>query len=45
MTQADEEWPTAGSRVERLTLFSDAIFAFAMTLLAVNMECLKFRKV
>jgi uncharacterized membrane protein len=33
-----EEWPKAGSRVERLTLFSDAIFAFAMTLLAVNIR-------
>jgi uncharacterized membrane protein len=33
-----EEWPKAGFRVERLTLFSDAIFAFAMTLLAVNIR-------
>jgi len=38
MSQADEEWSSAGSRVERLTLFSDAIFAFAMTLLAVNIR-------
>ena len=38
MSHADEEWPSAGSRVERLTLFSDAIFAFAMTLLAVNIR-------
>jgi uncharacterized membrane protein len=38
MTQPVEEWPKAGSRVERLTLFSDAIFAFAMTLLAVDIR-------
>ncbi len=38
MTKQNEEWPKAGSRVERLTLFSDAIFAFAMTLLAVNIR-------
>jgi hypothetical protein len=38
MTNQNEEWPKAGSRVERLTLFSDAIFAFAMTLLAVNIR-------
>jgi uncharacterized membrane protein len=38
MTDQIEEWPNAGSRVERLTLFSDAIFAFAMTLLAVNIR-------
>lgn len=38
MTNQNEEWPSAGSRVERLTLFSDAIFAFAMTLLAVNIR-------
>jgi hypothetical protein len=38
MTAQDEEWPNIGSRVERLTLFSDAIFAFAMTLLAVNIR-------
>ncbi len=38
MTEQNEEWPKAGSRVERLTLFSDAIFAFAMTLLAVNIR-------
>ncbi len=38
MTNQAEEWPNAGSRVERLTLFSDAIFAFAMTLLAVNIR-------
>ena len=38
MTNQVEEWPKAGSRVERLTLFSDAIFAFAMTLLAVNIR-------
>jgi uncharacterized membrane protein len=38
MTGSEEEWPNAGSRVERLTLFSDAIFAFAMTLLAVNIR-------
>jgi uncharacterized membrane protein len=38
MTDQVEEWPNAGSRVERLTLFSDAIFAFAMTLLAVNIR-------
>ncbi len=38
MTNQNEEWPNAGSRVERLTLFSDAIFAFAMTLLAVTIR-------
>jgi uncharacterized membrane protein len=38
MTNQVEEWPKAGSRVERLTLFSDAIFAFAMTLLAVDIR-------
>ncbi len=38
MTTQNEEWPKAGLRVERLTLFSDAIFAFAMTLLAVNIR-------
>lgn len=38
MTDQEEEWPKSGSRVERLTLFSDAIFAFAMTLLAVNIR-------
>jgi uncharacterized membrane protein len=38
MTSQNDEWPKAGSRVERLTLFSDAIFAFAMTLLAVNVR-------
>jgi uncharacterized membrane protein len=38
MTQQDEEWPRAGSRVERLSVFSDAIFAFSMTLLAVNIR-------
>ncbi len=38
MTKQNEEWPNAGSRVERLTLFSDAIFAFAVTLLAVNIR-------
>ena len=38
MTNRDEEWPKAGTRVERLTLFSDAIFAFAMTLLAVSIR-------
>jgi hypothetical protein len=38
MSQEEEEWPKAGSRVERLTLFSDAIFAFAMTLLAVDIR-------
>jgi uncharacterized membrane protein len=38
MISHDEEWPSAGSRVERLTLFSDAIFAFAMTLLAVSIR-------
>jgi len=38
MTDQIEEWPSAGFRVERLTLFSDAIFAFAMTLLAVNIR-------
>jgi uncharacterized membrane protein len=38
MTSQEEEWPKAGSRIERLTLFSDAIFAFAMTLLAVNIK-------
>jgi uncharacterized membrane protein len=38
MTDSVEDWPNAGSRVERLTLFSDAIFAFAMTLLAVDIR-------
>ncbi len=38
MTKQNEEWPKAGSHVERLTLFSDAIFAFAMTLLAVSIR-------
>src|SRR5512136_1658686 len=38
MTKQNEEWPKAGSHVEKLTLFSDAIFAFAMTLLAVNIR-------
>jgi uncharacterized membrane protein len=38
MTKQNEEWPKTGLRVERLTLFSDAIFAFAMTLLAVNIR-------
>jgi len=37
MTNPNDEWPKAGSHVERLTLFSDAIFAFAMTL-AVNIR-------
>jgi uncharacterized membrane protein len=38
MTDQVEEWPSVGFRVERLTLFSDAIFAFAMTLLAVDIR-------
>jgi len=38
LTSQNEEWPNTGSHVERLTLFSDAIFAFAMTLLAVNIR-------
>ncbi len=38
MASRIEKWPKEGSRVERLTLFSDAIFAFAMTLLAVNIR-------
>ena len=38
MADSDDNWPIIGSRVERLTLFSDAIFAFAMTLLAVDIR-------
>jgi uncharacterized membrane protein len=38
MTQEVEDWPNSGSGVERLTRFSDAIFAFAMTLLAVDIR-------
>ena len=38
MTKPEEGWPIVGSHVERLTLFGDAIFAFAMTLLAVDIR-------
>jgi uncharacterized membrane protein len=38
MSAPSDAWPEAGQRIERITWLADAIFAFSMTLLAVDIR-------